>query len=57
MHAVNGSVISASVNRDLKLLCKYQLVRIVDEKIAGHGIRKIIEPLFGEQVLEFKVEI
>lgn len=46
-----------SLNRDLDILSRYQLVRTTKETNPGHGIHKIVEPLFGEQLLEFKVEI
>lgn len=48
---------SMSLNRDISLLSKYDLVRIVMEKNPGHGLRKIVEPTFGTQKLEFKVEV
>lgn len=48
---------SVSLNRDLELLSKYQLVRIFKEKNPGHGVHKIIEPMFGDQKLEFTAKI
>ena len=48
---------SMSLNRDISLLLKYNLVRIIMEKNPGHGLRKVIEPMFGTQRLEFKVEV
>ena len=48
---------AVSLNRDLELLSKYQLVRIFKEKNPGHGVHKIIEPTFGDQKPEFKAEI
>ena len=48
---------AVSLNRDLELLSKYQLVRIFKEKNPGHGVHKIVEPTFGDQKLEFKAEI
>lgn len=48
---------AVSINRDLGLLSKYQLVRVYNEKNPGHGVHKIVEPLFGDQKLEFKAEI
>ncbi len=44
----------SSLSRDLKLLSKYQLIRIIEEKTSK---RKIIEPIFGSRKLEFKFEI
>ncbi len=48
---------AVSLDRDLKLLSKYHLVRVFKEKNPGHGVHKIIEPMFGDQKLEFKAEI
>ena len=48
---------AVSINRDLSLLAKYQLVRVYREKTPDQGIHKVIEPLFGDQKLEFRVEI
>jgi len=45
------------MNRNLNLLSKYQLIRISKEKTLDHGIQKIIEPAFGNQLLEFITEI
>ncbi|HAO21197.1 MAG TPA: transcriptional regulator [Desulfobacteraceae bacterium] len=44
----------SSLNRDLKLLSKYQLIRITEEETSK---RKIIEPVFGKRKLEFRFEI
>jgi hypothetical protein len=46
-----------SLNRGISLLLKYNLFRIIMEKNPGHGLRKVIEPMFGTQKLEFKVEV
>ncbi len=46
-----------SLNNDLEILLKYQLVRIYKEPNPGHGIRKVIEPEFGKQKIEFIAEI
>ena len=46
-----------SIDRDLVILSRYQLVRTVKEPNPGHGLHKVVEPLFGRQLLEFKVEI
>lgn len=48
---------AVSLNRDLNLLSKYRLVRVFKEKNPGHGVHKIIQPVFGDQKLEFKAEI
>ncbi len=48
---------AVSINRDLSLLAKYQLVRIYREKTPDQGVHKVIEPLFGDQKLEFRAEI
>ncbi len=47
----------SSMNRNLNLLSKYQLVQISKEKTLDHGVQKIIEPAFGNQRLEFRTEI
>jgi predicted transcriptional regulator len=44
----------SSLNRDLELLYKYQLIDILKEPNAGHGIRKIIKPLYKNEQLEFR---
>ena len=46
-----------SLNNDLEILLKYQLVRVYKEPNPGHGIRKVIEPTFGRQKIEFIAEI
>jgi len=46
-----------SLNNDLKILSKYQLVKIFKEPNPGHGIHKVIEPTFGNEKIEFKAEI
>ena len=43
-----------SLNNDLKLLSKYQLVKIFKEPNPGHGVHKVIESTFGDQKIEFK---
>ena len=47
----------ASLNNDLDILLKYQLIRVYKEPNPGHGIRKVIEPTFGRQKIEFIAEI
>jgi predicted transcriptional regulator len=46
-----------SLNNDLKMLSKYQLVNIYKESNPGHGIHKVIESTFGDEKIEFKAEI
>ena len=46
-----------SLNNDLKILSKYQLVRIFKETNAGHGIHKVIEATYGNDNIEFKAVI
>jgi len=47
----------SSLNKDLELLSKYQLIAISKEPNAGHGIRKIIKPLYTNEQLEFKAMV
>ena len=46
-----------SLNNDLKLLSRYQLVNIFKEKNPGHGLHKVIEATFGNEKIEFRAEI
>ena len=46
-----------SLNNDLKLLSKYQLVHVFKEKNPGHGLRKVVEATFGNETIEFRAEI
>ncbi|MDU9050496.1 MAG: hypothetical protein Q3M30_16745 [Candidatus Electrothrix sp. Rat3] len=46
-----------SLNNDLKILLKCQLVKIVKEPNPGHGIHKVIESTYGNEKIEFKAEI
>ena len=46
-----------SLNNDLKILSKYQLIRIFKEPNPGHGMHKVIESTFGNEKIEFKAEI
>ena len=46
-----------SLNNDLKLLSKYQLIKIFKEPNPGHGVHKVIESTFGNEKIQFKVEI
>ena len=46
-----------SLNNDLKILSKYQLVKILREPNPGHGLHKVIEATFGSEKIEFKAII
>ena len=46
-----------SLNNDLKILLKYDLVRITRETNPGHGLHKVIESGVGSEKIEFRVEI
>lgn len=46
-----------SLNNDLKILSKYQLVKIFKEPNPGHGLHKVIESTFGNEKIQFKAEI
>lgn len=46
-----------SLNNDLKILSKYQLVKIFKEPNPGHGVHKVIESTFGNEKIEFRAEI
>ena len=48
---------AVSLDRDLSLLSKYQLIRIYKEPNPGHGIHKVIEPMFRNQKIQFMAEI
>jgi predicted transcriptional regulator len=48
---------ATSLNNDLRLLVKYELVRTYNEPNPGHGIHKVVEPLFGNHKIEFRAEI
>jgi len=43
-----------SLNKDLEFLYKVGLVDILKESNAGHGIKKVIKPLYKNEKLEFK---
>ena len=47
----------SSLNKDLELLSKYQLIDVQKEPNAGHGIRKIIKPLYLNEEIEFRATI
>ncbi len=46
-----------SLNNDLKILSRYQLIKIFKEPNPGHGVRKVIESTFGNEKIEFKAVI
>jgi hypothetical protein len=48
---------AVSLNRDLAVLSKYHLVKTYKESNPGHGVRKIVEPVFGDQKIVFRAEI
>jgi hypothetical protein len=41
-----------SLNNDLKILSRYDLVRITKEKPPGHGVYKVIESSLGNEKIE-----
>ena len=47
----------SSLNKDLDLLQRYQLIEISREPNAGHGIRKVIRPLFADETIEFRAAV
>ena len=47
----------SSLNKDLELLSKYQLINILKETNAGHGIKKVIQPLYHNEQLEFRATV
>jgi len=47
----------SSLNRDLELLSKYQLIDISKEVNSGHGIKKVIRPLYRNEQLEFRATV
>lgn len=47
----------SSLNKDLELLSKYQLIDIQKEPNVGHGIRKIIKPLYTNEQIEFRATV
>jgi len=48
---------SVSLNNDLKILSKYQLIKIFKESNPRHGVHKVIESTFGNKKIQFSVEI
>jgi len=55
MSAMNRSPVS--LNNDLKILSKYELIRVTKESNPGHGVYKVIESSLGNEKIEFRVEI
>jgi len=47
----------ASLNKDLDLLLKYQLIDILKEPNNDHGIKKVIKPLYTNESIEFKAVV
>ncbi len=47
----------SSLNQDLELLSKYQLIDVLKESNSGHGIKKIIKPLFSNEQIEFRATV
>lgn len=47
----------ASLNRDLGILSKYQLVRVFKEPHPGHGQRKVIESALDDEPIRLIAEI
>ena len=47
----------SSLNADLELLSKYQLISVTKEVNSGHGLKKVIKPLYPNEHLEFKATI
>lgn len=43
-----------SLNKDINILSKHQLVIVYKETNPGHGIKKIIEPTFSDEQIEFR---
>lgn len=44
----------SSLNKDLDILLKYQLIDVLKEPNSGHGIRKVIKPLYTNEQIEFR---
>ncbi len=47
----------ASLNKDLGILSKYQLIRVFKEPNPGHGMRKVIESTFDNEPIRMVTEI
>ncbi len=47
----------SSLNKDLELLVKYELINISKEVNSGHGVKKVIRPLYADEELEFRAAV
>ena len=47
----------SSLNKDLDLLLKYKLIEIFKEPGSGHGLKKVIKPLYVNEKIEFKASV
>ena len=47
----------SSLNKDLELLAKYELINITKEVNSGHGVKKVIRPLYTNEELEFRAAV
>lgn len=47
----------SSLNKDLEILLKLELIDIQKETNPGHGTKKVIKPLFQDEELEFKAKV
>ena len=47
----------SSLNQDLELLLKYELVNVQKEINSGHGIKKVIKPLYRDEEIEFRAAV
>lgn len=47
----------SSLNKDLDLLAKYELIDISKEINSGHGVKKVIRPLYIGESLEFRAAV
>ena len=47
----------SSLNKDLDLLMKYELIKVTKEINSGHGVIKVIKPLYKDEELEFRAAV
>jgi predicted transcriptional regulator len=47
----------SSLNTDLELLSKYQLITVTKEVNSGHGLKKVIKPLYPNEQIEFRATL
>jgi len=47
----------SSLNKDLELLERYELINITKEINSGHGIKKVIKPLYLNEEIEFRAAV